>query len=160
MYAAVGAMAMPLDFKYKNVLQRGRPKHNKYDDFYRKHPPMDRVRWAKIFAPFDALEGLDEAVESKLVLYEERRDLSACEKKEINQVLNHLHSLTYNGRVARMNRPQVSVTYFSLCTDIHSEWYGRGGTYKTLTSIVKRVERQKLCLADTNIPLEDIIEIA
>ena len=37
MYAAVGAMAMPLDFKYKNVLQRGRPKHNKYDDFYRKH---------------------------------------------------------------------------------------------------------------------------
>ena len=59
-----------------------------------------------------------------------------------------------------MNRPQVSVTYFSLCTDIHSEWYGRGGTYKTLTSIVKRVDRDKLYLTDTDIPLEDIVEIS
>ena len=82
MYAAIGAMAMPLDFKYKRVLQRGRPKHNKYDDFYRKHPPMDRVRWAKIFAPFDALDGFDEAVGAKLVQYEERHDLSECEKEE------------------------------------------------------------------------------
>ena len=55
MYAAIGAMAMPLDFKYKRVLQRGRPKHEKYDEFYRKHPPMEPSRWAKIFAPFDAL---------------------------------------------------------------------------------------------------------
>ena len=90
MYAAVGAMAMPLDFKYKNVLQRGRPKHNKYDDFYRKHPPMDRVRWAKIFAPFDALDGFDEAVGAKLVQYEERRDLSECEKEELDQKLSTL----------------------------------------------------------------------
>ena len=160
MYAAVGAMAMPLDFKYKNVLQRGRPKHNKYDDFYRKHPPMDRVRWAKIFAPFDALDGFDEAVGAKLVQYEERRDLSECEKEELDQKLSTLQSLTYNGRVARQNNPAVAVKYFSPCTDIHSEWYGRGGTYKTLTSTVKRVDREKLYLADTDIPLEDIVEIA
>ena len=160
MYAAVGAMAMPLDFKYKNVLQRGRPKHNKYDDFYRKHPPMDRVRWAKIFAPFDALDGFDEAVGAKLVQYEERHDLSECEKEELDQKLSDLHSLTYNGRVARQNKPAVKVKYFSPCTDIHSEWYGRGGTYKTLTSTVKRVDREKLYLADTDIPLEDIVEIA
>lgn len=160
MYTAVGAMAMPLDFKYKNVLQRGRPKHNKYDDFYRKHPPMDRVRWAKIFAPFDALDGFDEAVGAKLVQYEERRDLSECEKEELDQKLSTLQTLTYNGRVARQNKPAVAVKYFSPCTDIHSEWYGRGGTYKTLTSTVKRVDREKLYLADTDIPLEDIVEIA
>ena len=160
MYAAVGAMTMPLDFKYKNVLQRGRPKHNKYDDFYRKHPPMDRVRWAKIFAPFDALDGFDEAVGAKLVQYEERRDLSECEKEELDQKLSTLQTLTYNGRVARQNKPAVAVKYFSPCTDIHSEWYGRGGTYKTLTSTVKRVDREKLYLADTDIPLEDIVEIA
>ena len=160
MYAAVGAMAMPLDFKYKNVLQRGRPKHNKYDGFYRKHPPMDRVRWAKIFAPFDALDGFDEAVGAKLVQYEERRDLSECEKEELDQKLSTLQTLTYNGRVARQNKPAVAVKYFSPCTDIHSEWYGRGGTYKTLTSTVKRVDREKLYLADTDIPLEDIVEIA
>jgi hypothetical protein len=152
-------MAMPLDFKYKNVLQRGRPRHDKYDNFYRKHPPMDTVRWAKIFAPFDALDGFDEAVNSKLVLYEERRDLSECEMEQLNQVLSALRSLTYNSRVARTHRPQVSITYFSPCTDRHSEWYGRGGIYRTITGTVRRVDRDRICLTDTDIPLDDIIEI-
>ena len=97
---------------------------------------------------------------AKLVQYEERHDLSECEKEELDQKLSDLHSLTYNGRVARQNKPAVKVKYFSPCTDIHSEWYGRGGTYKTLTSTVKRVDREKLYLADTDIPLEDIVEIA
>ena len=161
MYAAVGAMAMPLDFKYKNVLQRGRPKHNKYDDFYRKHPPMDRVRWAKIFAPFDALDGFDEAVGAKLVQYEERRDLSECEKEELDQKLSTLQTLTYNGRVARQNKPAVKVKYFSPCTDIHSEWYGRGGTYKTIIGICRKVDiiNRTLSVDDHIISFDDIATI-
>ena len=50
---------------------------------------MDRVRWAKIFAPFDALDGFDEAVGAKLVQYEERHDLSECEKEELDQKTDH-----------------------------------------------------------------------
>ena len=56
MYPAIGAMQMPAGFKYKEILRRGRPSHEKWDSFFIKHPPMAPSRWAKIFAPFDALQ--------------------------------------------------------------------------------------------------------
>jgi len=51
-------------FKYKTALAADRPKHEKYDDFWLKHPPMDLKRRAKIFSPFDALKGFSEAIEA------------------------------------------------------------------------------------------------
>ena len=69
MYAAkLGAMQMPAGFKYRDIFMRGRPRHEKYDSFYIKHPPMPASRWAKIFAPFDALYGFDERIASKKVV--------------------------------------------------------------------------------------------
>ena len=66
MYAAtLGAMQMPAGFKYKDILRRGRPRHEKYDSFWLKHPPMSPSRWAKIFAPFDALDGFDGRIMNK-----------------------------------------------------------------------------------------------
>ena len=56
MYPMIGAMQMPAGFKYKEILRRGRPSHEKWDSFFIKHPPMAPSRWAKIFAPFDALQ--------------------------------------------------------------------------------------------------------
>ena len=56
---------MPPDFKYKDVFKKGRPTHHEWDNFRRKHPPMPASRWAKIFAPFDALKGFDEAIKSQ-----------------------------------------------------------------------------------------------
>lgn len=52
--------------RYRKVLEKGRPIHTKGDDFYIKHPPMDLSRRAKIFSPFDALKGYDEAIAAKL----------------------------------------------------------------------------------------------
>lgn len=60
----IGEMSMPVNFKYRKLFLHGRPKHEKFDDFWRKHPPMGTVHRAKIFAPFDALVGFDEAIES------------------------------------------------------------------------------------------------
>ena len=57
--------AMPAGFKYTEVYQKGRPKHREWDAFMVKHPPMPASRWAKIYAPFDALKGFDEAIESE-----------------------------------------------------------------------------------------------
>lgn len=48
--------------RYKKVLEKGRPTHTPYDDFYIKHPPMDLTRRAKIFSPFDALKGFNEEI--------------------------------------------------------------------------------------------------
>ena len=55
---AIGVMPMPADFKYAEVMRRGKPQHERFDPFSIKHPKMDHGKRAKIFAPFDALRGL------------------------------------------------------------------------------------------------------
>ena len=158
----IGAMAMPVDFKYREVFLKGRPRHERFDDFWRKHPPMSTQRWAKIFSPFDALEGFDECIESKLVSYTEQRILSEEEKVTLNDALNLLHELTYNSRVARLNQPTATVEYFVPCNDLHSEWYGIGGRYETVAGIVRKVDAlvdKVLVLDDQTIPLDTISEI-
>ena len=57
---AIGMMAMPADFRYREVFLKGRPKHDRLDAFRIRHPQMDVGKRAKIFAPFDALSGLHE----------------------------------------------------------------------------------------------------
>ncbi len=60
MYNATYNNAFPSSFRYKNVLEKGKPVHDKYDSFSLKHPAMDLSRRAKIFSPFDALKGFDD----------------------------------------------------------------------------------------------------
>ncbi len=68
----IGAMPMPPAFKYRDVCARGMPGHDA--GFLLRHPPMPVSRWAKIFAPFDALRGFDEAIESAELLSAGGRD--------------------------------------------------------------------------------------
>ena len=131
----------------------------RFDDFWRKHPPMDHVHRAKIFAPFDALAGFDECINSKRVLYEEKRILSGSEKDEQNEKLTLLHSLTCNGKAARKNRPQATVTCFVPCSDEHNDWYSRGGQYIAITGTVKKVDCSAILIDDMMIALEDIAGI-
>ena len=72
---ALGAMTMPASFAYKSVYLRGKPTHEPVDAFRIKHPPMGAARWAKIFAPFDALEGFDEMIASA-----EKHHIASAEK--------------------------------------------------------------------------------
>lgn len=53
---------MPPDFRYREVLRRGRPVHLPLDAFSVRHPAMPLSRRAKIFSPFDALKGFSEAL--------------------------------------------------------------------------------------------------
>jgi hypothetical protein len=55
-------------FPYVRVLVRGRPEHR---EAFPKHPPMDREHRAKIFAPFDALDGFSAMIRQKDRLCEE-----------------------------------------------------------------------------------------
>ena len=55
--AGIGNVPLPEDFKYRDVLLKGRPRHEKTDPFRIRHPVMDTGKRAKIFAPFDALRG-------------------------------------------------------------------------------------------------------
>ena len=157
----IGYMPMPPDFKYKELFLKGRPRHEKFDDFWCKHPPMDTTHRAKIFAPFDALAGFDEAIESKHVHYEKRRILSETEKAKVNRKLTSLLPLTRNGRAIRYYKPEVTVTYFCPCTDVNSEWYGSGGYYQTLTGTCEKIDdiSQEIIVDGLTIPFDDITSV-
>ena len=99
----IGDIPMPAGFRYREILLKGKPKHDKTDAFRIRHPSIDVGKRAKIFAAFDALKGFNEAVASKDVLYENKRELNEEDQAELNRRLDILHGLTYNSRMAREN---------------------------------------------------------
>ena len=75
MSRGIGYMPMPEGFRYAELAKAGRPQHQKFDEFWFRHPPMDLGKRAKIFAPFAALKGFDEeinAAERRAALEQER----------------------------------------------------------------------------------------
>lgn len=157
-------MAVPVGYRYVDILLRNRPKHEN-DLFSRRHPKMSRVHRAKIFAPFAALEGFDDRVRRKEVTYVPKAELDADEEWELNEMLYQLHLLTFNSRLARTNLVRVAIVYFSVCTDPENDAYGERGTYKTVTGIVQKVDREEqtlvICSGDSTLILsfEDIYRI-
>ncbi len=159
---AIGVMTMPAGFRYREVFLQGRPRHGQYDPFGIRHPKMDVGKRAKIFSPYDALKGFYETVSAKDVRYVERIDLVPEEAEELSRRLTILHELTYNSRMARANRVQLSVTYYESCRDENHEAYGLSGRYKTVSGICWQVDAEltKTMLIDgTKIPLADIIRV-
>ena len=155
----IGAMQMPENFRYKDVLLQGQPQHSIYDDFCLKHPPMPLTKRAKIFSPFDALRGFDFEISLKREIYEEKHELSEGEKEELGRRLTILWNLTRNSRLAKQNRVHVSVTWYELCTDLNHEACGVKGKYVTDSGIVRQVNPQFIRLDDRKIALDDILMI-
>ena len=157
----VGYMPMPANFQYRALFLHGRPHHQKYDAFWRKHPPMNITHRAKIFSAFDALAGFDDCVAGKEVLYSDRPILSEGEREELNRKLSVLQQLTCNGKAARKNRPQITVQYFSPCTDTENFAYGTGGTCKTLSGTCRKVDpiSGTITVEDTALLLDDLIGV-
>ena len=163
MYVTIGSMPMPVGFKYKDIFLRGRPRHTKWDTFSLKHPPMPASRWAKIFSPFDALEGFDERIAEKEVLYTQKKELSGYEKEKLDQKLQMLRSLTLNSRMARKNRVMVTISCFSPCRDANHDAYGSGGQYKNTSGMVLNVGMDYVLLlteaGEQSIFFDDILSI-
>lgn len=158
----IGYMPMPKDFSYQSVFLHGRPQHEKYDDFWRKHPPMDPAHRAKIFAPFDALAGFHECISSKEIEYRQKRQLSEGEREELDRKLSMLRKLTINGKAARYNRPQVTIQFFAPCTDENSSAYGNGGIYQTLSGTCRKIDdiHRTITIDETTLRIEDISNIS
>ncbi|MBP3901834.1 MAG: hypothetical protein J6D53_10365 [Blautia sp.] len=157
----VGFMPMPDHFPYRALFLHGRPRHKKYDTFWVKHPPMNITHRAKIFSAFDALAGFGDCISSKQVEYCDRRYLSEGEREELARKLAVLRQLTYNGKAARKNRPQVTVEYFSPCTDRNNFAYGTGGIYEHVSGTCLKVDevRGTITIDENNILIEDISDI-
>jgi hypothetical protein len=69
----------PAMIRYGDIIMLGRPVHNG-DLFSRRHPKMARLNRAKLFAPFDALDGFSAQIRKKDRLFDE----AAPEKQEGN----------------------------------------------------------------------------
>ena len=152
----------PPGFKYMKAYLAGRPTHTPFDGFYQRHPPMDRRKRSKIFAPFDALEGYSESCQAMNINYEERIDLSETDKNELNRRLTILSSLTSNGKLSRQNQVEISVTYYKPCTDQHRFAWQMLGTYVTETGICWKVDTEIdniIKVGETTISLNDVTRI-
>jgi len=153
-------MPMPAQFRYRDVFLKGKPRHDQYDNFSIRHPRMDTGHRAKIFSPFDALKGFNEAIAAKDVLYENRIEPSDEEKAELNSRLQILHNLTFNTRMARQNRVRVRVTYFDACSDVNHEAFGKRGRYETAEGICWNVDAElnnTITIDRRVIPLDDLL---
>ncbi len=137
---ALGYAPIPAQFKYLDVFLTGRPRHQKMDPFWIRHPSMDVAKRAKLFAPFDALRGFSAAIIAKDALYETKRELSDEDLEELNRKLSVLSELTRNRKVARENQVTVTVTHFIPCTDRNNESFKVKGNYKTINGICARVD--------------------
>ena len=117
----IGAMAMPEDFRYREVFLRGKPQHARYDAFGARHPKMETGRRAKIFAPFDALRGFSDALGRQDVPYVERIVLEEDGQRRLDRQLKVLAERTRTGKEVRENPVYVKVTHYVPCVDIDNE---------------------------------------
>ena len=150
-----------MDFPYLQVLMEGRPQHDT-DDFCFRHPQMEQGKRAKLFAPFDALDGYGESISSKNTVYTDKIILDESEKEELARRLTILHDLTNNSRMAKANRVTVTVKYYVPCADEHSFSCGIRGQYLTETGIVWKVDMevgQTITVGRKSISFGDIVSI-
>ena len=160
-YILWNGFLVPVDFPYLNTLLLGRPRHT-MDDFFFRHPQMDQGKRAKVFAPFDALDGYGESISEKNTVYTDKIILDESEKEELNRRLTILHNLTYNSRMAKANRIIVTVKYYVPCTDEHSFSCGIRGQYITETGIVWKVDMevgQTITVGRKSISFGDIVSV-
>ncbi len=153
-------ITIPKGFRYSEVLRRGKPVHEKFDSFSVKHPSIPLEKRAKIFSPFDALKGFNEAISSKDVIYEYRKTLSDEELRILDQKLCLLRQLTINSKAARAGSIPVEITYFHPLED--PDMQREKGSYLTNNGILKKVDdlsRMLILSDDTRIPIDDIISL-
>ena len=160
-YILWNGFLVPVDFPYLNTLLLGRPRHT-MDDFFFRHPQMDQGKRAKVFAPFDALDGYGESISEKNTVYTDKIILDESEKEELNRRLTILHNLTCNSRMAKANRVVVTVKHYVPCADEHSFACGIRGQYRTETGVVWKVDMevsQTITVGRKSISFGDIVSV-
>ena len=161
----IGYMEMPLNFRYREVFLKGKPRHERFDNFLIKHPHMDVGHRAKIFAPFDALKGFDEAIAEKTVRYHHKKELNAEDTRDLDRKLRVLHHLTNNGSAVRQHPVTITVTYFQLCQDSDPDSYGNEngqGLYRSVKGICQKVDpyvTHTIQVGEKRIAFDDILSI-
>ena len=96
-----------MSYRYEKILGACRPVHQG-DAFSIRHPRMPRSQRAKIFKPFAALSGFEEAIADKDIVFSPRRDHSSA---RLNQSLNRLLPLCGTASMCRRNPTKVKIIW-------------------------------------------------
>ncbi|MDD4690511.1 MAG: YolD-like family protein [Eubacteriales bacterium] len=110
---------------------------------------MSNYDRAAQFSPFAALTGYDDAVKETARLTDRKVELDEYELQSLNEKLNRIQD-------ALNEEPEVSITYFV------ADNKKSGGSYKTISGIVKQIDEFEHLVLMRNgmkIPIEDIFEI-
>ena len=151
-----------MERKYRGTFERCRPEHEPCDEFSIRHPKMQLSQRAKIFSPFAALKGFEEAIDEKLERYVDKRELTEEEQSDLDRILTELYERTRSLRMAREDPVRATVCYYVPCPDENHEAYGLRGSYETLSGRVWKVDpmlTKTLRIGDAVIEFADIAAI-
>lgn len=119
-----------MKFDYSDIINKMRPEHNG-DDFSIRHPKMSIQDRAKIFAPFDALRGFDEAIDKENVIYAPYIYLSEDEKQILDQVIYLIDE-----KLTNKEEVKGRITYF-----IQDGRIKDTGTVMEISGIIKKLDK-------------------
>lgn len=134
--------------KYDDIINLARPKSNR--------PPMPVADRAKIFMPFAALKGYEEAIEEKQKLTFPRIELSEEQKEVLDKKLHTLEEEMSLG-----NRPKITVRYYVVDDKVSRQEGRELGIYAELSGTVSKVDALfgTIRISDTVIALSDVQDI-
>ena len=134
----------------------------RYDDIINlprpasKRPAMAVADRAKIFMPFAALRGYEDAIAEKQKITTERIELSDERKEELDYQLQYLESRIAEGKIAK-----VIVCYFVVDDKVSEEENAELGKYVELEGEVTKVDRFNgwIRIGEEVIPICDVLDI-
>ncbi len=118
-----------MEDKYIDCFTHGRPVHSG-DAFSRKHPAMSLQRRAKLFMPFDALDGYSDAIAERQKVTQPPPELTEDEKAELDRRFTVLSDLYRSGT-------HVLVTILFFQEDLRAS--GRG-TFRETCGMLTRID--------------------
>ena len=133
---------------YEDIINQARPKS--------KRPPMDRAARAKIFMPFAALKGYEDALEEKQKCRVEKIELSEESKEELNRKIRELLLMLGNGE-----RPTVEITQFIPDKKASHEEKKALGQYVSKRGVLRKIDvfSGVIRLEEEEVALGDILKI-
>ena len=147
--------SLPRD--YADLADASRPVHA-HDAFSLRHPAMPAEKRAKLFQPYDALDGYSDAIRRKRRQYEKRRVHTPESEEKLGRQLAKLSRLCPNSRAALRLQAVLTVCRFvpNDLPDTDDRW--GMGDYVTVTGLLRAVSPvdETLLIGDTLIPFRDI----
>lgn len=134
--------------KYDDIINCSRPKSDRI--------PMTVADRAKIFMPFAALKGYDEAVDDKKKLYTIRMELTEERKEELDRKIYILKEGLMKGE-----KIEVAIKYFIKDESASIEKKEEVGKYIDIIGEVAKIDefKKKIKIMDQYISIENIFEI-